>query len=185
MNVTSDIDYADYDLDGETGRVRVSVPWRAPDFEPGTVQIDVSFGERLPEPPVCTAVPRSGGRPPLGLWTPSRELSLAWKLYWLATDQRVSRVSAMKDDYDAVLLAESPGMHLRPVLQRVALGTEPAPSPIRSPSNAISHTVGDQRADGVVGAAVRTNPGVPAVTRHDPHLDGERHPSRRRRAPTS
>lgn len=133
ISATSDWDYADYaDYDdaepsGESGRVRIQIPWRTPDFDIGSVHVDVSFGERLPEPPVCTAIPRTGGLPPLGLWTPSRELSLAWKLHWVARDQHTDHRSAMKDVYDAVLLAESPGMRLRPLLQRVALGTDPAP----------------------------------------------------------
>ncbi|HWS39221.1 MAG TPA: nucleotidyl transferase AbiEii/AbiGii toxin family protein [Actinoplanes sp.] len=125
MTEVQNDDYSgDYRLGDGTSQLRLTVPWQAPDSETGKVQVDISFGERLPTPPVCTAVPRAGGQPPLGLWTPSRELSLAWKLYWLATDQDTTGKSAMKDVYDAVLLAESPGLHLIPRLQRVALGTE-------------------------------------------------------------
>ncbi|WP_430780386.1 nucleotidyl transferase AbiEii/AbiGii toxin family protein [Actinoplanes sp. G11-F43] len=126
ISSTSDWEYQDYDdSEPDTGRVRITIPWHAPDFEIGSVQIDLSFGEHLPEPPVCTAIPRAGGQSPLGLWTPSRELSLAWKLHWLAADQDAYQRSAMKDVYDAVLLAESPGIRLRPYLRRVALGATP------------------------------------------------------------
>ncbi|MEV4279377.1 nucleotidyl transferase AbiEii/AbiGii toxin family protein, partial [Actinoplanes xinjiangensis] len=126
MTSSTDGDYADYEPGGGTGRIRLTVPWRAEDFEIGRVQIDVAWGERLPEPAVCTAVPRAGNRPPIAMWTASRELSLAWKLHWLAADQRTHGVSAMKDVYDAVLLAELDGMHLRPHLRRLALGADPA-----------------------------------------------------------
>jgi hypothetical protein len=122
---SSDVDYAEYEPGGAAGRVRLSVPWRSEDFEVGSVQIDLSWGERLPEPAVCTAVPRAGGLPPVAMWTASRELSLAWKLHWLAADQKTNGVSAMKDVYDAVLLAELAGMSLRPRLRRLALGAEP------------------------------------------------------------
>lgn len=118
-----DWDYAEYEPGAEGGRIRIAIPWQAADGETGTIHLDLAVGEPMPEPPVCTAVPRAGGLPPLGLWTASRELSLAWKLHWLAADQRTHEVSAMKDLYDAVLLAESPGMRLKPSLQRVALGT--------------------------------------------------------------
>ncbi|GAA4921711.1 nucleotidyl transferase AbiEii/AbiGii toxin family protein [Actinoplanes utahensis] len=121
-----DWDYAEYEPGAEGGRIRLRIPWKAADGENGAVQLDLTIGERLPEPPVCTAVPRAGGQPPVGLWTASRELSLAWKLHWLAADQETHGVSAMKDLYDAVLLAELDGMHLRPMLQRVALRTEPS-----------------------------------------------------------
>ncbi|GLW28238.1 nucleotidyl transferase AbiEii/AbiGii toxin family protein [Actinoplanes regularis] len=123
IGFSSDWDYAEYEPGGENGRVRFGLPWRAPDGEEGEVQIDVAFGEDLPDAPVCTAVPRSGGLPPVGLWTATRELSLAWKLHWLAADQRTHRVSAMKDLYDAVLLAELPDLHLRPRLRSLAVGT--------------------------------------------------------------
>jgi hypothetical protein len=119
-------DYAEYEPGGENGRVRLRLPWQAPDGTNGEVQVDLAFGETLPELPVCTAIPRSGGRGPVGLWTAGRELSLAWKLHWLAVDQQTQGVSALKDLYDAVLLAELDGLQLSPALRRVALGTEPA-----------------------------------------------------------
>ncbi|MEU8655609.1 nucleotidyl transferase AbiEii/AbiGii toxin family protein [Actinoplanes philippinensis] len=125
IDFTRDWDYAEYEPGGENGRVRLRLPWRAPDGTGGEVQVDLAFGEALPEVPVCTAVPRSGGRPPLGLWTAGRELSLAWKLHWLAADQQTNGVSAWKDLYDAVLLAELPEIHLSPRLRRVAVGRDP------------------------------------------------------------
>ncbi|GIE78997.1 hypothetical protein Aph02nite_49470 [Actinoplanes philippinensis] len=133
IDFTRDWDYAEYEPGGENGRVRLRLPWRAPDGTGGEVQVDLAFGEALPEAPVCTAVPRSGGRPPLGLWTAGRELSLAWKLHWLAADQQTNGVSAWKDLYDAVLLTELHDIHLSPRLRRVALGLDPA-GPQLSPS---------------------------------------------------
>jgi hypothetical protein len=124
IDLRQDWDYADYHPGGENGRLRLDLPWQSPAGEKGTVQIDVSFGEPLPDTPVCTAVPRAGGLPPLGLWTAGVQLSLAWKLHWLAADQQTRGVSAMKDVYDAVLLAELDGMRLRPRLRRLALGAE-------------------------------------------------------------
>jgi hypothetical protein len=125
VTYSSDWDYADDEPDGGTGRIRLTVPWRAEDFELGQVSIDLSWGERLPEPAVRTAVPRTGGLPPVTMWTASRELSLAWKLHWLAADQENNGVSAMKDVYDAVLLAELDDMRLSPRLRRLALGAGP------------------------------------------------------------
>lgn len=140
IDMRQDWDYSDYDPGGENGRLRLGLPWQSPAGEKGTVQVDVAFGEPLPDTPVCTAVPRADGLPPLGLWTASAQLSLAWKLHWLAADQQTRGVSAMKDVYDAVLLAELDGMRLRPRLRRLALGAEsclrqsaPAPS-YRRPS---------------------------------------------------
>jgi hypothetical protein len=69
------------------------------------------------------------------LWTATRELSLAWKLHWLAADQQTHQESAMKDLYDAVLLAELDGMHLRPRLRRLALGAEFPACPPQPPSS--------------------------------------------------
>ncbi|BBH67493.1 hypothetical protein ACTI_41780 [Actinoplanes sp. OR16] len=135
IGFASDGDYADYWADPATldRRVRLTLPWRAPDGSEGAVQVDLACGEPLPDPPVCTAVRRAGDQPPLGLWTASRELSLAWKLHWLAADQRRDGRSAMKDLYDAVLLAELPDLRLSRRLQRVALGSPPADSSPASP----------------------------------------------------
>ncbi|GIE33562.1 hypothetical protein Ait01nite_066070 [Actinoplanes italicus] len=132
IDMRQDWDYADYEPGGENGRLRLELPWQSPTGEEGTVQVDLSFGEPMPDAPVCTAVPRAGGLPPLGLWTASAQLSLAWKLHWLAADQQTHGVSAMKDVYDAVLLAELDGMCLRPRLRRLALGADH--SLLQSPS---------------------------------------------------
>ncbi|WP_432972306.1 hypothetical protein [Dactylosporangium sp. CA-233914] len=96
-----------YGEDGGGG-VRVTVP-----FEGCSVQLDFAYDEALPEPPVATAIPRADGS--LGAhWTASPALSLAWKLQWLAAEGRD------KDLYDAVLLAELPGLQLSPRLRRLS-----------------------------------------------------------------
>jgi hypothetical protein len=110
--------------------VRMRIPWRAPDGETGSVQIDFAYDEVLPEPPVLTAVPRRAGRPPVGLWTAGRELSLAWKLEWLSADQAAHGVSAAKDLYDAVLLAELPGLRLSQRLHALLEEADLSPSTV-------------------------------------------------------
>ncbi|MEU4621790.1 nucleotidyl transferase AbiEii/AbiGii toxin family protein [Actinoplanes sp. NPDC023801] len=130
IDCRQDWDYAEYEPGGENGRLRFALPWKSPTGEEGTVQVDLSFGEPMPDTPVCTAVPRAGGLPPLGLWTATAPLSLAWKLHWLAADQQTHGESAMKDVYDAVLLGELDGMRLRPRLRRLALGA--GSSPVRA-----------------------------------------------------
>lgn len=101
-------------------RSSIRIPWMTPDGEGGKLTIDFAFDEPVPAPPVLTAVPRSAGRSPLGLYTASRELSLAWKLHWLSADQADQRESAAKDLQDAVLLAELPGIRLPPRLHELA-----------------------------------------------------------------
>jgi hypothetical protein len=78
---TSDCHCDDYEPGTETGRIRLTLPWTAPDGDRGEVQIDMTIGDYLPEVLVCTAVPRSDGLLPLGLRTVTRELSPAWKLH--------------------------------------------------------------------------------------------------------
>ncbi|MFI8274089.1 nucleotidyl transferase AbiEii/AbiGii toxin family protein [Streptomyces sp. NPDC085929] len=75
---------------------RLVLPWSAPGLPGGQVQLDFVFNERLPAEPEPADV--AGVR--LRAATP--ELSLAWKLVWLATDMYPQG----KDLYDAVLLAE-------------------------------------------------------------------------------
>ncbi|MEU2453767.1 nucleotidyl transferase AbiEii/AbiGii toxin family protein [Streptomyces sp. NPDC012765] len=75
---------------------RLVLPWSAPGLPGGQVQLDFVFNERLPVPPRTAEV----AGVPLQAATP--ELSLAWKLVWLATDSYPQG----KDLYDAVLLAE-------------------------------------------------------------------------------
>ncbi|GIE34722.1 hypothetical protein Ait01nite_077670 [Actinoplanes italicus] len=77
---------------------RLVVPFSASGVPDGSVQIDVVFGERLPIEPEPVALP---GVNTLVLGA-TAELSLAWKLLWLATD----RYPQGKDLYDATLLAE-------------------------------------------------------------------------------
>ncbi len=103
-------------------RTTIALPWLTPDGEGGKVNIDFAYDEPVPEAPVLTAVPRADGRFPVGLFTASRELSLAWKLHWLTADQSDRSVSAAKDLYDAVLLAELPGIQLSPRLHELAVG---------------------------------------------------------------
>ncbi|WP_199443114.1 nucleotidyl transferase AbiEii/AbiGii toxin family protein [Umezawaea beigongshangensis] len=77
---------------------RLVFPFDVDGLPGGAVQVDLVFGEHLPEEPIAVEVPRVG-RPMLAA-TPS--LSLAWKLQWLMTDSYPQG----KDLYDAVLLAE-------------------------------------------------------------------------------
>ncbi|MEU7820277.1 nucleotidyl transferase AbiEii/AbiGii toxin family protein [Catellatospora sp. NPDC049133] len=110
-----------YAYDGEedgAGGTRLLLPWRLDETVHGLLQLDFSYDERLPEPPVLTAIPRSGGGPPTAVWTAGPELSLAWKLHWLHHDQAADGTSAGKDLYDAVLLAERDGARLSGRLRR-------------------------------------------------------------------
>ncbi|MER5488078.1 nucleotidyl transferase AbiEii/AbiGii toxin family protein [Streptomyces sp. NPDC002812] len=75
---------------------RLVLPWSAPGLPGGQVQLDFVFNERLPQAPQPADV--AGAR----LLGATPELSLAWKLVWLATDMYPHG----KDLYDAVLLAE-------------------------------------------------------------------------------
>ncbi|MFD8079314.1 nucleotidyl transferase AbiEii/AbiGii toxin family protein [Streptomyces sp. NPDC059718] len=120
--------YAEYDTPG----VRLVVPWHADGLPPGEVRLDFARDERLPEPPVLTAVPRGDGGPPAVVLTASRELSLAWKLLWLQADAAAEGRAQGKDLYDAVLLAEVPGTALSPRLLRRVMSREhghPASAP--------------------------------------------------------
>jgi hypothetical protein len=77
------------------------------------------------------AVPRVGGGPPTVVRSASRELSLAWKVQWLAADQAGAARVAGKDLYDAVLLAELDGVRLPPRLRRRVLRDVPDPDAVR------------------------------------------------------
>ncbi|WP_051732002.1 nucleotidyl transferase AbiEii/AbiGii toxin family protein [Kitasatospora phosalacinea] len=80
---------------------RLLLPWTADGLPGGGVQLDFVFTEHLPlEPEPLEAAPGAVLR------VAGRELSLAWKLLWPATD----RYPQPKDLYDAVLLAESTGL---------------------------------------------------------------------------
>ncbi|MEV7506413.1 nucleotidyl transferase AbiEii/AbiGii toxin family protein [Streptomyces sp. NPDC090085] len=76
---------------------RLVLPWSAPGLPGGQVQLDFVFNEALPVAPEPAEV--------AGVLLPAatRELSLAWKLMWLAGDMYPQG----KDLYDAVLLAEA------------------------------------------------------------------------------
>ncbi|MEU7916469.1 nucleotidyl transferase AbiEii/AbiGii toxin family protein [Microbispora bryophytorum] len=76
--------------------------WRAGDLPLGTVQLDFTVNERPSVPPEVALIPRSGGGESTPILAASPELSLAWKLLWLASDIWPQG----KDLYDAVLLAE-------------------------------------------------------------------------------
>ncbi|MFJ5231163.1 nucleotidyl transferase AbiEii/AbiGii toxin family protein [Kitasatospora sp. NPDC088391] len=88
----------------------------------GTVTVDFARDERMPAPPVRTAVPRGNGTGTTVVRTPSPELALAWKLLWLHADGERARA---KDLYDAVLLAEHCARTLEPALLRRVLAREP------------------------------------------------------------
>ncbi|MFE2351892.1 nucleotidyl transferase AbiEii/AbiGii toxin family protein [Kitasatospora cineracea] len=113
--------------DGRPG-VRVALRWTAEcggdggAAVEGEVTVDFARDERLPEPPVRTAVPRGDGTGATTVRTASRELSLAWKLLWLHADGTRARA---KDLYDAVLLAELCAHTLDPALLHRVLAREP------------------------------------------------------------
>ncbi|MFH8365944.1 nucleotidyl transferase AbiEii/AbiGii toxin family protein [Streptomyces sp. NPDC018031] len=88
---------------------RLVVPWSAEGLPGGTVQLDFVFNEMLPVPAVRTVLPPlSGAGAPVTLLAATPELSLAWKVMWLATD----RFPEGKDLHDALLLAESGSVRL-------------------------------------------------------------------------
>jgi Nucleotidyl transferase AbiEii toxin, Type IV TA system len=111
------------------GGVRVTLPWRSPD-EAGSIQLDFAYDERLPAPPVFVAVPRVNGGTATVVRSVSRELSLAWKLQWMATDLTRDGRVAGKDLYDAVLLAELPRLRLPDRLRRIMLRAVPSPQAV-------------------------------------------------------
>ncbi|MFE1316978.1 nucleotidyl transferase AbiEii/AbiGii toxin family protein [Kitasatospora phosalacinea] len=94
--------------------LRLLLPWEADGLPGGGVQLDFVFTEHLPlEPDLLEVAPGAALR------VAGRELSLAWKLLWLATDC----YPQPKDLYDAVLLAESTGLRYG-VLREVFTGGE-------------------------------------------------------------
>ncbi|WP_371502397.1 nucleotidyl transferase AbiEii/AbiGii toxin family protein [Kitasatospora sp. NBC_00374] len=78
---------------------RLVLPWSAPGLPGGTVQLDFVFTEHLPAEPAPAELPGVSG----ALTAATRELSLAWKVLWLVSDNHPQG----KDLYDAVLLADS------------------------------------------------------------------------------
>ncbi|GAA1254305.1 hypothetical protein GCM10009665_51190 [Kitasatospora nipponensis] len=113
--------YAEYGTAG----VRLIVPWRARGLPPGEARLDFARDERLPEPPVLTAIPRGDGAGRTPVRTAGRELSLAWKLLWLHTDCATHGRAQAKDLYDAVLLAEAAATTLSPRLLRTVFRQAP------------------------------------------------------------
>lgn len=101
---------------------RLVFPFAVDDLPRGAVQLDFVFSEVLPIPPVPLAIPSVDRT----LLAATPELSLAWKLLWLATDCYPQG----KDLYDAVLLAEQTAVPprdlvvdlMRPELDREADG---------------------------------------------------------------
>ena len=101
----------------EGGGIRVVIPWRVEDGPTGSVQVDFSYDEVLPEPPVLAAVPCEDTPEPTVVWAATAAASLVWKLQWLGTDQVRRGSSEGKDLYDAVLLAELSSTEISPRLR--------------------------------------------------------------------
>lgn len=80
---------------------RIVFPWHADGLPPGLVQVDLVFGEQLWVPPEKLNV-WPDDRTCHWVWTATKELSLAWKILWLQSDNYPQG----KDLYDATLLAE-------------------------------------------------------------------------------
>ena len=102
----ADRDFATTDIwtyERAEGR-RLVVPWlnRWDPGLSGTIQIDLVFEDELLEPAGLQSITLDES-PPVAVWLASRELSLAWKIQWLAGDN----YPMGKDLYDAVLLVES------------------------------------------------------------------------------
>ena len=81
--------------------VRLTFAGHVEGLPPLKLQCDFVFGEVLWQPPVVSEWPVSPDTS-VSVLTASPEVSLAWKLMWLLTDQYPQG----KDLYDAVLLAE-------------------------------------------------------------------------------
>ncbi|HEY0700569.1 MAG TPA: nucleotidyl transferase AbiEii/AbiGii toxin family protein [Micromonospora sp.] len=123
--------YAYESADGAGGGgVRITLPWHT-SGERGDIQLDFAYDEQLPDPPTFVAVPRGDGGPPTVVWSASRELSLTWKVQWLATDRTRDGRVAGKDLYDAVLLAELAGTWLPDRLRRRVLRSVSDPDAVR------------------------------------------------------
>ena len=112
------------------GGVRITLPWRGLD-QHGSIQLDFAYDEHLPDPRSFVAVPRADGGDPTVVWSASRELSLFWKVLWLAVDQANDGRVAGKDLYDAVLLGELDGVRLPDRLRRRVLRAVPDPDAVR------------------------------------------------------
>jgi hypothetical protein len=80
---------------------RLVIPWRSAGLPAGIVQMDVVFGEYMPDPPAAVDLPVAGGKT-VSLRAATAAQSLAWKILWLVSDYHPQG----KDLYDATLLAE-------------------------------------------------------------------------------
>ncbi|MEE1782451.1 nucleotidyl transferase AbiEii/AbiGii toxin family protein [Streptomyces sp. SP17BM10] len=78
---------------------RLVLPWTAPGVPEGTVQLDFVFTEHLPAEPQRVELPGVDGT----LVAATPQLSLAWKILWLVSDNHPQG----KDLHDAVLLART------------------------------------------------------------------------------
>lgn len=90
---------------GPASGLRLLVPWRSRDDETirGTLQLDFSVDDALPEPPARTEIARLGEDGPGALlWAATPRAALAWKLRWIIEDDD----ARPKDVHDAALLAE-------------------------------------------------------------------------------
>jgi hypothetical protein len=86
--------------------VRVRLPYQADGLPGGSVQLDFSYDEWLPEPSVHTRIPRTGGGhgPEIVVRAVGPEVSLAWKRDWLERDRREGGEALAKDVCDVELL---------------------------------------------------------------------------------
>jgi hypothetical protein len=110
FNIASDEIWA---YERSRGR-RLLLPWRAENLPPAGLQLDFSFAEPLPVPPVRTQL-----SPEIDFLAATPALSLAWKLLWLYTDIEPQG----KDLYDAVLLAEHATLERSLLLAVLSHGT--------------------------------------------------------------
>ncbi|GAA4921715.1 hypothetical protein GCM10025331_00380 [Actinoplanes utahensis] len=129
-----------YASSADGAQSRMLIPWVTPGGEAGDLRMDLAYDEVMLDRAVHTPVRRAGGHAPVTVRTASRELSLAWKLHWLTVDQAVSGVSAMKDVYDAVLLAELDGIELSRRLRRMVRAADEA-EPLLRPANIARWTI--------------------------------------------
>lgn len=102
---------------------RMVMTWKAEGFPQGETQMDVAFGEETYLEPTPVMLTDSPGT----LRAVSRELSLAWKLSWLISDQYPQG----KDLFDATLLAESTTLP-HALLEKVLSRCEGIPSPLKA-----------------------------------------------------
>ena len=79
---------------------RLIFPFQAASGAGREIQMDIVWNEPLLQEPMLTSMPHRNGA--TEIWAATPELSLAWKLLWLANDMHAQG----KDLYDAVLLAE-------------------------------------------------------------------------------